>query len=453
MGNKKINIIIRWLVFLVFLNIGFALTLRLAGTSSTLTSLRFVKSLSNPLKVSMCDSWSSMIAAEEYLDNNPKGPVYQEEFYKQFDKPPKVMFIYPPTSLMLFTWPHRLTGMSYWKISHLLNIFSWISIFLIALISARILIDLLKKRQFISFRVSPGLETITIYLLVCMLTMLYYPIVISYNLGQIQTTLTLLVVLSILCWTLEKKYLVGLLIGITCLIKPQLATILVWAVIRKQWKLVIAAISVILPILCISIWYYGLQNHLDYLSVLSFLSHHGEGYFLNQSMNGLMNRLLLNGNNVHWSNEFPPYSPLVYIVTIASAILFIIPALFWNYKSKNPDVVELGIMILATTMASPVAWNHHYGILLTIFIVLLPSAVYFYQNKKWELLILSFAFTLTAQLIEFVKAFAGSGLNVLQSYLFFGACIILAFLYRISFLQNRQFNKDPEYRETQKLQN
>ena len=448
-GYKKTNIIIRLLVFLILLNVGVAICLRLAGTSQTLTSLRFVKSLNNPFKATMYDSWYPMISALDYLDTHPKGPVYQEVFYKQVDK-----FQYPPSSLLIFQLPHLFTGMSYLRIGHLLDIFSWICIFLIAMISARMLIDLLNnQKQFISFRVSPGLETITVYLLVGMLTSLYYPIVISYNLGQIQTLLTFLGVLAMFCWTLDKKYLAGLLIGFICLVKPQLAMILVWAAIRKQWKMVIAATAVILPFLFVSLWYYGLRNHLDYLSLLSFLSHHGEGYYLNQSMNGLMNRILLNGNNVHWSHGFPPYSPLVYTVTMASAILLILPALFWHYKRKSPDLMELGIMILATTMASPIAWKHHYGVLLPIFIVLLPFAVYFYQNKKWALLILSFAFTLTAQLIEFVRAFADTGFNVVQSYLFFGACIILAFLYRISFLWNREFSKEPEYDEIQRLQN
>ncbi len=447
-GYKKTNIIIRLLVFLIVLNVGVAIGLRVAGTSQTLTSLRFVKSLNNPFKITMYDSWGVMINALKYLDKNPKGPVYETLLDKQIDK-----FIYPPTSLLIFELPHRFTGMSYLRIAHLMDIFSWGCIFLIALISARMLIDLLNnQKQFISIRVSPGFETITVYLLVGMLTTLYYPIVISYNLGQIQTALTLLAVLSMFYWTKNKKYHVGLLIGIICVIKPQLAVILIWAVIRKQWKMVMAGVAVILPVLFVSLWYYGFQNHLDYLSVLSFLSHHGEGYYPNQSMNGLMNRILLNGNNVHWSHVYPPYSPLVYTVTMASAILLILPALFWHYKRKNPDLIELSIMILATTMASPIAWKHHYGILLPIFIVLLPFVVYFYQNKKWVLLILCFAFTLTAQLIEFVRAFADSRLNLLQSYLFFGACIILAFLYRISFLQNRQFNMGHEHIEAQKLQ-
>jgi alpha-1,2-mannosyltransferase len=445
---KKTNIIIRWLVFLILLNVGISLCLRLAGTSQTLTSLRFVKSMLNPRKMTMDDSWGPMITAQKYLDNNPKGPVYEEVLFKKVEK-----FQYPPTSLLIFKLPQVFTGMSYLEIGHLLDFFSWVCVFLIALISARILIDLLKKQQFISCRLSPGSETNAVYLLVFVLTLLNYPIVFSYNLGQIQTTLTLLGVLSILCWTLDKKYLVGLLIGITCLVKPQLATILVWAAIRKQWKVVIAGIAIIIPFLFVSLWYYGLQNHLEYLSVLSFLSHHGEGYYPNQSMNGLMNRVLFNGNNLLWDDGFPPYSPLVYTVTMASAGLFILPALFWHYKRKNPDVMELCIMILATTMASPIAWEHHYGIVLPIFIVLLPFAIYFYQNKKWELLILSIAFTLTAQLIEFVKAFAGSGLNILQSYVFFGALIILAFLYRISYLLSKQFSKDPAQSDSRKLQN
>ncbi len=70
---KKTNIIIRLLAFLILLNVGFAICLRLAGTSQTLTSFRFVKSLFNPFKITMYDSWISMIVAEEYLDKNPKG--------------------------------------------------------------------------------------------------------------------------------------------------------------------------------------------------------------------------------------------------------------------------------------------------------------------------------------------------------------------------------------------
>jgi alpha-1,2-mannosyltransferase len=430
-GFQKTGLVIRWLIFLILLNVGFSICLRLAGNVETPTSVRYMKSLSFK-KASMADSWEPMSKALEYLDKNPKGPVYDEVLYKKIGK-----FQYPPTSLLIFELPRRITGWSYWRIAYMLDRISWFCVFLIGLISARILILLLKAKQFSTIQLSAGIETTSVYFLVCFLTLLYYPITFSYNLGQIQTLLTLLGALSMLYWMMEKKYLSGLLIGLICLIKPQLALILIWAAVRKQWKMVLAAAAVILPFLLISIWFYGLKNHLEYLSVLSFLSHHGESYYPNQSANGLMNRLLFNGNNLTWSMDFPAYSPLVYGVTMVFAIVLILPALFWNYKRKNPDVMDMGIMILATTMASPIAWEHHYGMVFPIFIVLMPFAAILYKNKKWELLLLSFAYTLTAQIIQFVQAFAGSRLNILQSYLFFGACIILLYLYRVSYMRSQ----------------
>ncbi len=427
---KKTNIIIRWLLFLVLLNIGISGCLRLYKNSDS--SIRFISGLARE-RTAIGDSWTPMIESLTYFDKNPRGPVYDSMLFKKLSK-----FIYPPSSLLIFDLPHRILDVPYWTIAHWLDLISLFGVLLIGIVSAAILINLLKNQQFEKFRITTKFETATVYFVTCLLTILFYPITFSYIIGQIQTLLVLFVALSILCWQLDKKYLSGILIGIICLIKPQLILLLVWAIIRKQWKMIMGSLIVIIPFLFISIAFYGLENHIEYLSVLSFLSHHGETYYPNQSVNGLMNRLLFNGPNLTWmSGGYPPYSPIVYATTMISTILLILPALFWNYKKRNPDVMDMSLLILTATIASPIAWEHHYGIVLPIFMVIIPFAAYFYGNKKWALLILSFGFALVAQFIVIVKQFADSRLNILQSYLLFGACIILAFLYRLIYLEKK----------------
>ncbi len=82
---------------------------------------------------------------------------------------------------------------------------------------------------------------------------------------------------------------------------------------------------------------YGFYHYLDYLPVLSFLSRHGESFFPNQSVNGLMHRFFFNGNNLQWvSDQFPPFNPIVYACSLIAGAIILGPALFWQRKNAGP---------------------------------------------------------------------------------------------------------------------
>lgn len=446
---KRISLVIWFLLGIVLFKVGFSFFLRLAGDEKTLVNnvnpavyenvgsgdTAFVspqKILSDREKFKG-DSWLPMTAASIFFEKYPKGDLYDSLLRNKTSK-----FIYPPSSVLVFYLPHRFMGVPYASIAHGLDHIAWLCIFLVALLSATLLLVILKDPRFNQFKISTPLEVVAVYVLVCYLTFRFFPITYAAEIGQIQTELTLLGTLSLLFWQLDKKYVSGILIGIVCLIKPQLGLLLVWGTIRKQWKMVIGGLAVIIPCMLVSIGLFGFKNHLEYLSVLSFLSHHGEAYFTNQSMNGLMNRFLFNGYNLYYSERgYPPYSPVVYATTMIFALLIILPALFWNYKSKNPGVTDMSIIILASIMASPIAWDQHYGMLLPIFISQIPFAIFYFRNKKWALLIFCVGFILASRYIVLVRQFADSRLNLLQSYLFFGAIIELVFLFWISNLQRK----------------
>lgn len=184
-------------------------------------------------------------------------------------------------------------------------------------------------------------------------------------------------------------------------------------------------------LIAISAFMYGLQHFVDYLSVLSFLSQRGEAYFPNQSVNGLLNRLFFNGNNLHFADEsFPPFNPVIYGSTLISSLLIITTALFWRWRDiSNVDAPELAIMMLSMTIASPIAWEHHYAILLPIFAITLPLALSKQVFGKWTNAFLVGIFFLSSQRLDFTNHFADTRLNILQSYLFFAGMFML---YRIS---------------------
>jgi len=412
-----------WLIYLVILC--FFLTLILFLLKSQSNSLFFTISIIKGNQIIGGDSWNPIINALTHFKNNPDQSIYGDIFFKMGQK-----FQYPLSSLLIFDLPERLFGIPYNKTVSSLNTFSFLSLFIMGFINAKILITVLNLHQFEEYNLVYKSKPIVIYFTSFLLTFLFYPLFKSYVLGQIQTILTLLTALSILSWLKGNKYVSGLLFGLVCLVKPQIALVLFWALVRKEWKLAISWILIVAVFLGVSVYFYGFYNNLEYLKVLSHLSHHGEAFYANQSVNGLMNRLLFNGSNLDWDGKFPPYSSTVYYVTLLSSIVIMLTGILWNYRKKPTSILELCIIIITTTIASPIAWEHHYGIFLTILIAVLPFIV---QYENYRFIILYFlAYIFISQYLGFFKVFANSYLNLLQSYLFFGALTIFAMLLYIS---------------------
>lgn len=373
------------------------------------------------------DSWHTMTSAINYYLDDPEESIYGVFFEDG------IKFQYPPTSLLLFDIPERLFGFTDYQIIKSLDLLSLTLVFLMAYFSWRILSLILKKNIFLDNDVGFTQKRIWQFSLVLVLTLFFYPLIWSYHIGQIQTFLTFLATLSIFLWLSSKKLVAGALIGLACLFKPQIGALIVWAIIRRQWGFVQGAVAMIALGLTVSVYFYGLDNHLDYLQVLSFLSRHGESYYPNQSINGLLNRLLFNGENLEWNGDgFPPYSTFVHISTLVSSIFILSLGLFWNYKRKSPSATDYSIILLCTTMASPIAWEHHFAILLPIFFILSPYVCLYYAHKRYLVLAFILSFVLASQFLKPVNHLADTHYNPLQSYLFFSALVFLVSLFRVS---------------------
>jgi hypothetical protein len=151
-------------------------------------------------------------------------------------------------------------------------------------------------------------------IIVAAFTLTFYPVVKAFTPGQIQVWINALFALALLAWMLGWKASSGVAIGLTCLIKPHYGLFLLWAAVRGQWRFVVGCVSVGCLGLAASLAAFGLADHLDYLSVLLYMFQRGETFYPNQSINGLLNRLMsirqpeLYGNLEFFIERYAPFN-------------------------------------------------------------------------------------------------------------------------------------------------
>jgi len=383
------------------------------------------------------DSWNPMFAALDYLQSPHQEPVYEKLFFSD-----QIKFQYPLTSLLSLLALRQLLPSTF-NIFLVLNILTWLSIPITIFFAIKLF----------GFWTRNGGQTrseldhnswITTALIIA-LSLVFYPFIKSYGLGQIQTILNCLFAAAMWSQLTGKERLSGLLIGLMVLIKPQYGIILIWGCLRRKWLFSAAMFLVALSGSLFSILIFGISENLGYLKVLSFISRRGEIFYPNQSINGLLNRLLFNGNSLEFTGAFPPYNPIVYIGTFITSILLLVGALFYVMKLPcKGNIIDFAIVSITCTVASPVAWEHHYGILLPIYAFFLSQILNQSQNlsqflpiKKW-VLYSSIAYILSSSNLRLTNYVASIPiLNILQSYLFFSVLILLGYLYTLGSIRQQ----------------
>jgi hypothetical protein len=167
---------------------------------------------------------------------------------------------------------------------------------------------------------------------------------------------------------------------------------------------------------------------LDYLPVLNYLSHHGETFYPNQSLNGMLNRLLHNGDASIWNlHDYPPYNPMVYWPTAIFSLICIVCGLWIpvrdGWQGTSADFLLFGCL---TVLVSPIAWHHHYGGFYYLFIYLLARHEQIFAQWKW--LWLALAYLVMVDRFPRLDEYLYGLPSLLDNYLFFGSILALVTL-------------------------
>lgn len=373
------------------------------------------------------DSWEPMARAVQVRVAQPDALLYDAVFFGE-----KFKFQYPPSSLLLFDPLHKSVGLN--RAVVLCRLASFLITGALILFSSFLLVFVAARAGLVR---GWSLEAIGLFCFGLLASCFFYPIVFATLIGQIQPWINTLFAVAVFFALLGKWRLVGVCCGIACAIKPQFLLFLLWFAIRRHYQALIGMAVTLGLIEGVALWQYGWDNHVNYLKVVSFLSRHGESYFPNQTMNGLMNRALFLGDNLNsMPHSFPPYHPAVYVITLLSTLLILALALRpLKPQSRIVPIYDFLLAGLAFTLASPIAWEHHYGICLTIFAVMLPSAV---QAGRRAITCLAICYLAIANYISLPNQLASTHFNWLQSYMLFAALFLMYLLYKARESEPRQ---------------
>lgn len=430
---KKIN---KFLLSLIFLDVIFALLIGVAGkifdyewTTNTIMTTTWSLFERNYGR----DSWKVMgIAWQYWLDHNKTLALYSELLIKDHIK-----FIYPPNTLLIIKYLLQFQV----DFNGFFN--GAARFFLIVNIAAVAVVAYYSIKMFGNSVESSSWPGKAYYvLLIGLLTLVYYPIGEAISLGQSQAWLNALFAAALLCYITDRKILAGIMIGIMASFKPQYGLFVLWGLLRKDWKFLAATLSSAMVIVTAGVLEFGIFTYFDYLKGLSFLSKHGEAFMANQSVNGLLNRILSvrypdSFNNTRWlAQYYPPYYVWVYVGTLTSSLVIIGLALFGRAKQAGYlSHVDFCLMGLGLTMASPIAWEHHYGIMLPILALLGPlfwlSKTRF--NTRFYQVIFIILYLVSGNLFPLLKELAYTYWNFMQSLLLFAAGGVFLLMLKIRY--------------------
>ncbi len=361
---------------------------------------------------SWTDSWLPMMQSVDYFLAHPRLPIYYAPLYDTL--------IYSLASILPL-WLLKRLGMGDPAMLRLLAITSWLALVGIAAVSLWMGKRLLARR-------GVGLDWQTIAAVLAAVVFCY-PLLKGYSLGNAQTFLSFGFTVLLLLWNEGHERAGGVVGALLAFVKPQYVLLLVWMAVRRRWGAAAAFLVTAGVLVTLSTLVFGWRNNLDYVHVLAGLSRKAQSHFANQSMFGTLNRAIGNGENIAYTPlVYTPYIRWVYLTTVATALVLVGGVLLFPWGRLRGSAGDLAAMGLISVAASPMAWEHHYGIVPGI-LAWTWFAYACWQGRRPWLLGLAAFLTMNA-LLGFNRLADWHGWNVLQSYMYFGALLLVAVLMR-----------------------
>ncbi|WP_419804902.1 glycosyltransferase family 87 protein [Terriglobus sp.] len=364
------------------------------------------------------DSWLPMLKSLDYFRDHPHEPIYYAKLYDTL--------IYPLPSLLPMVLLRRL-GLQ----PHELRVLAWLNwlacfgVLGFSLVLARV-----------ELRRRGGSLSLASVFAVVVVWAGFYPLFKGYGLGNASTLLSCAFAALLWAWTDDRlpgnEQIAGTLIAAMTMVKPQFVLLVVWLALRKKWSALVSCLLFAGVLFAISFAYFGVQNNLDYLAILSSLSHKAQSHYANQSMFGTLNRMTFHGENLPYHPfVYSPNIPWIYRTTVLTSIVLTAAGLFFPWGRLRGSAGDLGAMAILSVAASPMAWEHHYGIVFAVLTWAWFAHGAWQSRRPWLLALAAF---LTCNALTPIHQFLSGrvGWNVLQSYLYFGALLLVFLLMRLA---------------------
>lgn len=331
----------------------------------------FYNAVYKPLKKNVFYDYRALYAAGiEARSVNPQ--LYKSIIYR------KTGFGYLPVISLLFIPQTYLTEETAVKLWFAINI-----IFLIAMIFL-----ILKINRLLFYRD---------YKLITFVAVLNFnPVFETIKWGQVNIIVYCLMLGSLYFYLLNRKLFTSILLGTAIIFKVIPGLLILYFLIRKEFKIVFLTFVTMLFFLGISISIFGINLHKDYFTVkLPGASKFGyKGDIYDQSFQGMSFRLFWgdNGYTNSWIDNFN-FSKRVSSFLRIGALLTLIIFLF-NRKKNNDNKIkslEFALTIVTIHLFHSLSWEHHFVWSLYLYILLFIILREFnFEKKIFYAVIISF---------------------------------------------------------------
>ena len=198
-------------------------------------------------------------------------------------------------------------------------------------------------------RLRPGWTAVGVVML-----LLSSPLLSTLALGQVYPVLALGLVASWVADRRGRQEVSGAALGLVVALKPSLLPVLLWPLVRRRWRAVVAALVAGVLATLVGVLALGPGTTLDYVGVLRDRS--VSPYWDNASLPAAAARLFTENSYAQNVATLPWMVPVGYALGIAAVLLSAM-------RVRHGPEVGLWVLVAASLLASPIAW-HNYLVLL-----------------------------------------------------------------------------------------
>jgi hypothetical protein len=224
----------------------------------------------------------------------------------------------------------------------------------------------------------------------------WYPVMNDLYYGQLSILLTVLLLAALLTYVKGHKVQAGVLIGISISIKLITWPLIIYFILKKDWRTVIATCLTTLGLNLVTLFVVGINPFLDYLKVTTQVTSFWRLFWSNTSLLSFGYRLFEGTKKtvVYDTFEAPPLINLPGIapfVSISLVVGFLLLGLILALRTKEIET-SFAILLFVIVLISPVSWDHYFVMItISLFILwrnLTRSSFPIWQTISFLLLIL-----------------------------------------------------------------
>lgn len=206
---------------------------------------------------------------------------------------------------------------------------------------------------------------------------LFLPTRASLGLGQSDITIFFPMVVAFWAFSRDHDLVGGIALGVAILTKIAPAVFLVYWLWKREWRVLIYALATSILIILISLPFVGIDLWIRFVTQIFPALSTGTAYAQNQSLPGLINRLMLEPRFAAGLQSAPNVPAIRAVSTAAELILVGLAMLVTGGRRGSRNslrfALEFSVWLIVLLIISPIAWDHYFTWLLLPITVLLSS--------------------------------------------------------------------------------